>query len=108
MRSRGQRFDEVVLDCFERLCERPKLRAVAVELAVEDVPPSDPAPWEDQIALARAFPADKSLPARIVVYRRPIETRARGEEDLVDLVDVVLAENLAGLLGINPDDLTDD
>lgn len=108
MRTRGQKFDEVVLDTFERICDRPKLRKVAVELAVEDVPPSDPAPWEDQIALARAFPAERSLPARIVVYRRPVETRATGERELADLVDEVLSENLAGLLGLSPDDLLDD
>ncbi|MBD2759061.1 metallopeptidase family protein [Yimella sp. cx-573] len=107
MRSRSDRFDEVVLDAFERVCDRAELRKSPIELAVEDVPPSDPAPWEDQIALARAFPAQNSLPARVVVYRRPIETRAATEAELVELIHLVMCEQIAGLLGIDPDELKD-
>lgn len=105
MRSRSRRFDEVVLDAFERTCDRADIGRTTIELAVEDVPPSDPAPWEDQIALARAFPAQHDVPARIVVYRRPLETRALNDSDLIELVDVVMSEQVAGLLGIDPDDL---
>lgn len=108
MRSRGQRFDEVVLEAFERVCDRAQIKRVPVELAVEDVPPSDPAPWEDQIALARAFPAEGPLPARVVVYRRPLETRADSDDELLELIDVVMCEQIAGLLGIDPDDLKED
>lgn len=105
MRSRGQRFDEVVVDSFERICDRAQIKKVPIELAVEDVPPSDPAPWEDQIALARAFPAEQSLPARVVVYRRPVETRAENDAELAELIDLVMCEQIAGLLGIDPDEL---
>lgn len=107
MRSRSRRFDEVVLDAFERVCVKAEIKKSPIELAVEDVPPSDPAPWEDQIALARAFPAEGSLPARVVVYRRPIETRSSCEADLVELVDLVICEQIAGLLGLDPDELKD-
>lgn len=107
MRSRSRRFDEVVLDAFEQVCTKAEIKKSPIELAVEDVPPSDPAPWEDQIALARAFPAEGSLPARVVVYRRPIETRSSCEADLVDLVDLVICEQIAGLLGLDPDELKD-
>jgi len=73
---------------------------------VEDVPPSDPAPWEERrVLLGRLFPADGKLPPRIVVYRRPIEARAGEGEDRADLVREVLTEHVAALLGVAPEDL---
>lgn len=107
MKTRGERFDEVVVASFERIADHPRLRSLPLELAVEDVPPSDPAPWEHGVPLARAFPRDGHLPARIVVYRRPVEHRASAPGDLADLVDEVLTENLAGLVGLTPEDLKD-
>ncbi|WP_235945289.1 metallopeptidase family protein [Metallococcus carri] len=104
MATRGRLFDEAVLDSFERVEGRLEGRP-DIELAVEDVPPSDPAPWEDRVALGRAFPAVGGTPARVVIYRRPIETRVTSQDDLADLIETVVAENVAGLLGRNPDDL---
>ena len=54
-----------------------------IEFAVEDVPPSDPAPWESHsVVVARIFPADRrrGLRDRIVVYRLPITLRCPPEE----------------------------
>jgi hypothetical protein len=76
-----------------------------VEFAVEDVPPSDPAPWEDDtVPLGRLFPADGASPARVVVYRRPVETRAE-EDELDDLVADVVVEQVAHLLQLPPEDV---
>lgn len=108
MRSRSTRFDELVLDAVEHLEERLQRSLESIELAVEDVPPSDPAPWEAQVPLGRAFPATRSAPARIVLYRRPIESRAASETALSMLVEDVTAEQVAGIIGIHPDDLKDD
>lgn len=70
------------------------------------MPPSDPAPWEERrIVLGRLFPADGGMPARIVVYRRPIEARAGDGRDRADLVREVLEEHVAALLGVAPEDL---
>jgi predicted Zn-dependent protease with MMP-like domain len=44
------------------------------------------------------------LPARIVVYRRPVETIARGS-DPVDVVHEVMVEQVALLLGVDPDEV---
>ena len=41
--------------------------------------------------------------ARIVLYRRPLEARARNGEDLADLVHEVLVEQVAEYLNIEPD-----
>jgi predicted Zn-dependent protease with MMP-like domain len=45
------------------------------------------------------------MPARIVVYRRPVETRALDEGDLADLVRDVLVEQVAQLLGRRPEEV---
>jgi hypothetical protein len=41
--------------------------------------------------------------ARIVLYRRPLEARARDGADLTDLVHDILIEQVASYLGLDPD-----
>lgn len=103
-RSRAERFDDLVLDAVERLERRWKRQLEGVEFAVEDVPPSDPAPWEHgEVPLGRFFPAQGQFPARIVIYRRPVESRTADEQDLAVLVHEVVVEQLAHLLGLAPE-----
>lgn len=104
MTSRSARFDELVLDAVQHIEQRLGHELTGLEFAVEDVPPTDPAPWESTTVLGRLFPAEGTLPARVVVYRRPVEMRAL-EEDVAGLVHEVLAEQVASMLGINPEDL---
>jgi predicted Zn-dependent protease with MMP-like domain len=105
-RTRAQRFDELVLGSVERLEKSWSRQLEGTEFAVEDVPPSNPAPWErGGVPLGRYFPADAGLPARIVVYRRPLETRAHDGDDLAELVHDVVVEQVAHLLGRSPDDV---
>jgi len=105
-RTRGDLFDELVLDAVERLERRWSTQLEGVEFAVEDVPPSDPAPWErGEVPLGRLFPAEPPLPTRIVVYRRPVETRADDRDDLAHLVHDVVVEQVAHLLGVEPEEV---
>lgn len=104
MTTRRDRFDELVLDAAEAVESRLG-HPIGVELAVEDVPPSDPAPWEHGAALGRLFPAERDLPARLVLYRRPVEQRAHDESDLAAIVHEVVVEQVARMLGRDPDDL---
>lgn len=107
MRSRSAQFDELVLDGVDSL-ERKLGRPLAgIEFAVEDVPSTDPPPWESDLAFGRAYPATRGRSARVVLYRRPIESRATEDADLADLVWEVLAEQVAHVIGIHPDDLED-
>lgn len=102
-RSRSEQFDDLVLDAVERLESRWADRLAGVEFAVEDVPPSDPAPWEHgEVPLGRLFPASGALSTRIVVYRRPVETRAAERSLLPPLVHEVVVEQVAHLLGVEP------
>ena len=103
-RSRADRFDDHVLDAVELLEQRWSTELDGVEFAVEDVPPSDPAPWEHgEVPLGRFFPAQGELPPRVVVYRRPVETRATDPRDVAELTHDVVVEQVAHLLGLTPE-----
>ena len=122
--TRGERFDALVLDAVEQLEERWGSQLEGVEFAVEDVPAvpadgSDLAYDEDVVAdetaggavpLGRLLPAARdeagvATPARVVVYRRPLEARAVDRVDLADLVHDVVVDQVARLLGLDPDDV---
>nr|WP_211336151.1 metallopeptidase family protein [Bogoriella caseilytica] len=110
-RTRSDRFDDLVLACMERLEDRLTDRLAGVEFGVEEVPPSEPAPWEHRaVPLGRSFPGDRlaGLNDRIVVYRRPLLTRASSEDELEILVRTVLAEQISHLLSIPLEDVDPD
>jgi hypothetical protein len=110
-RTRAELFDDEVLTAVERVEQRWGKALEGVEFGVEDVPPSSPAPWEEgRIPLGRYFPADPvaGLSHRIVLYRRPIETRAEDAKDLRDLVRDVVVEQVAHLLSRKPEEVDPD
>ncbi len=78
-----------------------------MQFAVEEVPPSDPAPWEHGVVLGRGFAAEPraGLPARIVLYRRPITSRAADDAELAELVRRVVLEQVALMLGRRPEEI---
>lgn len=106
-RTRREEFDQIVANLVDDLSRRwPSV--TSIEFAVEDVPPSDPAPWEDHSdVLARVFPADRrrGLADRIVVYRLPVEQRCQRDEEVVDLVRSLLADRISHVLAIPPEEL---
>ena len=121
--TRGQRFDDLVLDAVEELEHRWARQLEGVEFAVEDVPVvplgTDPALDEDVVVddtAGGAVPLGRLLPAgvdargrptapRIVVYRRPLEARAADRTELADLVHDVVVDQVARLLGVDPDEV---
>lgn len=112
-RTRAEIFDDLVLDTVERLERRFARELAGVEFAVEDVPPQlnvyDSDVLEDgDVPLARLLPGRPGrhgVPPRIVLYRRPLEFRALDRDDLADLVHDVIIEQVANLLGMDPEDL---
>ncbi len=106
-RTRSERFDELVADATERLASRWASQWGTLEFGVEDVPPSDPAPWEIGVPLGRVLPGEYGAPTRLVLYRRPIVQRAI-EEELPGLVRDILAEQVGHLLSIRPDEIDPD
>jgi predicted Zn-dependent protease with MMP-like domain len=111
-RTRAEMFEDLVLDTVEEL-EQRYVQLAEVQFSVEDVPPDlnvyDSDVLEDgEVPLARLQPAragDADTPAQIVLYRRPLELRAQHRDDLADLVHDVIVEQVANLLGLDPDDI---
>ena len=119
-RTRAEKFDALVLAALEPIELRWGSELVDLDLAVDDVPEVDETSpdkvvWgqgvlEDTgVPLAQLVPAGvdpDGMPsrARIVLYRRPLETRAKhSDEDLADLLHEVLVEQVAEYLNIEPD-----
>ncbi|MFI6320436.1 metallopeptidase family protein [Nonomuraea sp. NPDC050556] len=108
-RSRSERFDDLVLDAVDRLRPQWGKQLAAVEFAVEDVPPLDElgdGPGRigtDPIPFGRADAAAGADPASVVVYRRPLEARARDRDTLGALVHDTVVEQVATLLGLSPE-----
>jgi hypothetical protein len=96
----------VVIAVIAHLERRWSRQLRGTEFAVEDVPPSDPAPWEHgRIPLGRYFPPDSGQPPRIVVYRRPIEVRAFDTDELAELVRDIVVEQVAHMLARSPEEI---
>ena len=114
--TRAERFDALVLAALEPIEARWRTELTKLDIAVDDVP--DVRGDEDDLAaegtltdagvpLARLVPAGvdrRGLPtkARIVLFRRPLEARARDGADLADLVHHVLVDQVANYLGVDP------
>jgi hypothetical protein len=98
-RSRAEQFDDLVLDAVEDL-ERRWERELVLDADVLD---------DGSVPLARVLPAHREdgreHPARIVVYRRPLEIRATDRDDLADLVRDVVVDQVAVLLGRDPEEI---
>ncbi|RIJ71203.1 metallopeptidase family protein [Nakamurella silvestris] len=116
-RSRAQEFDQVVMEAVTELQERWSAELSQVDFAVDDVPPLPPgsvAPGpnvvlDNGVPLARFMPAGidprgRQTKARVVVYRRPIEMRAGEIGEVADLVEEVLSEQVAAIIGESESD----
>ncbi len=106
--SRSASFDHLVQDSAERLERQwPQLSSVAFE--VQEVPLLDgdlPDVWDglgSPVPLGRLVAARGGRPARVVVYRRPVELRSKSREERALLVHEVVVEQVAELLGLAPE-----
>jgi predicted Zn-dependent protease with MMP-like domain len=117
-RSRAERFDMAVLEAYEPIERRWQERVSALDVAVDEIPriaPKDPesVQWPPEviadgpIALARLIPAGvdvrgNATRARIVLFRKPIERRAKDTIELAELLHEVLVAQVATYLGVEP------
>lgn len=117
-RSRAERFDMAVLEAYEPIEQRWQKRLTGLDVAVDEIPriqAKDPASvqWPPEvvadgpIALARLIPAGVDVRgdatrARIVLFRKPIERRAKDSVDLTDLLHEILVAQIATYLGVEP------
>ena len=107
-----------VLEAYEPIERRWHDRVAALDVAVDEIPrlaPKDPesVQWPPEvvadgpIALARLIPAGvdvrgNSTRARIVLFRKPIERRAKDTDELTDLLHELLVAQVATYLGVEP------
>jgi len=117
-RSRAERFDMAVLEAYEPIERTWHERVSTLDVAVDEIPrisPKDPdtVQWPPEvvadgpIALARLIPAGvdvrgNSTRARIVLFRKPIERRAKDTVELTELLHELLVAQVATYLGVEP------
>jgi len=96
--SRAESFNDLVQDSVDRL-ERRWPQLADVEFLVMDVPEI----LEDSVPLGRSVPAGNGRPARVIVYRRPVEIRTKNRGERALLVHEIVVEHVAELLGLSPE-----
>jgi len=110
--SPADRFDRIASSAIEHVEHRWREQLADVEFAVDLVPSGDvdaANPAMDGaiesagVLLAQILPGKGRRPTHIVLYRKPIELRARGVEDLEDLVHDIVVQVIANYLGLEPD-----
>ena len=102
-------FDDMVAAQIRRLHGAWPQLVKPVQFAVEDVPPSDPAPWEvEPNSSSQCFPASHGIPARIVLYRLPIQMHVRSRMELQWAIRDEVVARLAQLYGRRPEEIDPD
>jgi predicted Zn-dependent protease with MMP-like domain len=108
----ADRFDRIASAAVDHVEHRWRQQLTGVEFAVDLVPSADVdasnpamdgAIESGGVLLAQIVPGTGRTPTHIVLYRKPIELRARGVEDLEDLVHDVVVQVIANYLGLEPD-----
>ncbi|MBW3081880.1 metallopeptidase family protein [Bifidobacterium phasiani] len=109
-RTRSGLFDDMVAAQIRRLNGAWPELIRPVQFAVEDVPPSDPAPWEEprDMMTSRCFTASHGIPARVVLYRLPIQSHVRGRTELQLAIRDELVGRIAELYGRRPEEIDPD
>ncbi|MFH5210929.1 metallopeptidase family protein [Antrihabitans spumae] len=118
-RTRGEKFDMLVLEAFAPVDARWHERLTKLDIAVDDVPKIRPldmesVTWPDEVVADGPVPLSRLIPAgvdrrgsatraRVVLFRRPLELRAKHPENLVDLLHDILVQQVATYLGVEPD-----
>lgn len=103
--SRGELFEQHVMDSAERLHQLWGPVIDSMEFRVEEIPEN----LEELFALGAAPPLGShrrqtaSRPATIVIYRHPVQTAARIAERVPELVHDAVVEQAADLLGLSPE-----
>lgn len=103
LRTGRERFDDLALGIVMEIDDRWQDRLGLVEYAVEDTPlvPDD---WTTQtVPLSSLVRGSGPTPTRLVLFRRPIEHRCETRSELEALVLTVVVEQIAELLGIDPE-----
>ncbi|MQA61595.1 MAG: exonuclease [Actinophytocola sp.] len=117
--SRSEQFDAIVVEALEPIEARWAGELDKLDVAVDEVPDvrrtargesGEGVLHDGEVPLSRLVPVGvdrNGVPtrARIVLYRRPLEARAKEPGEMAELVHDVLIEQVATYLGIDPETL---
>ncbi|WP_417367160.1 metallopeptidase family protein [Glutamicibacter arilaitensis] len=100
-RSRPERFDDAVMASAQRLAQRWPGKIEKIEFLIDPVPSDklldQASALGERVPLASSVPAGARHPARIIIYRLPIEQIAENTGELLDLVHQCVVHEVAQL-----------
>jgi predicted Zn-dependent protease with MMP-like domain len=114
-KTQARRFDEMILEAFEPIEARWHAKLTELDVIVEEVPtvpvfgPDGPT-WDENtvtdrdVPLSQLFPSSSTTPrARLVFYRRALESRTKQPDELTELVRQILIEQVSNYLNVEPE-----
>ncbi len=102
-RTHRQRFNDLAIDIITEIDDRWAEHLGLVEYGVEDTPmlPDD---WPSlEVPMAATVHGKGARPTRLVLFRRPIERRCESRTELEAMILMVVVEQIAALLNIEPE-----
>ncbi|MCC3282324.1 MULTISPECIES: metallopeptidase family protein [Arthrobacter] len=104
-RTRAERFDEWVMESAQRLERLWGEDIQSYQFVVQEIPEGleELLRRGGSIPLAAAAPGNGPKPPVITIYRRPVESTARGLVPVSELIHDVVVEQLASLMNMDPE-----
>ena len=103
--SRAEFFTTCVRDALAQVTEQCPRALAGMDVGIEDVPEVGVAWTQDRVPLAAAVSALPDRNGQVVVFRRPLERRARTRQGLRILVFRTIVEQLSEATGIPVDEI---
>lgn len=98
----AQYFSACLLESVHRIEQTCPKALLGVDVGVDEVPTAElNYNVNDSVPLAAALQADRGQPAKIVLFRRPLERRSTSRNELKSLIHTTLVEQLAALTGFS-------
>ncbi|MSR98240.1 metallopeptidase family protein [Arthrobacter sp. BL-252-APC-1A] len=104
-RTRAERFDDWVMESAQRLERLWGEDIQSYQFVVQEIPDGleDLVRRGGNVPLAASAPGNGPKPPVITIYRRPVESTARGLVPVNELIHDVVVEQLASLMGLDPE-----
>lgn len=106
--TKAQFFVMCVHDALAQIQEHCPQALASMDVGIEDVPDVAVGWTQDRVPLAAAVSALPDRNGQVVVFRRPLERRARTRQGLRILVFRTIVEQLSEATGIPVDDIDPD
>lgn len=117
-KTRSELFDARVLDAYQPLYERFEQDLIGLDVAIDVVPRmrlnAGHAQWPDDVVADGPVPLGRLVPAgvdhtgqptrpRLIIFRRPVEQRAKTSFELQEMLNLILTKLIAVYLNVTPE-----